>query len=733
MLTKSEATLGGQALTLENGRWAGQAGGSVTVHYGDNVILCTACMASRAREGIDFFPLSVDIEEKSYAAGRIPGSVLRREARPPDSAILAARLTDRPLRPLFPKGMANDVQIINTILATDQDTHTDVLGIVGASAALTISPIPFNGPVGAVRVGIEGDNFVTNPDRTFLEENPSLDLIVVANADGIVMLEAGAIEVADDRIADAIEYGFREAQITIELQHDLQRKVGQDKIEPIIRKYPDELLNLVADRVRDDVRAAVRITDSAEHSACRDSIQASVVEALAGEEHSERDLKSALSDVFKAETRRAILEDGHRPDGRAIDELRDLSADVGVLPRVHGTGLFQRGQTQCLSVATLGSGRQEQRIGLDNFGIQEPKRFLHHYNMPPFASGEAYPLRGPRRREIGHGHLAERALRAVLPSQDDFPYAIRVVSEILSSNGSTSMAATTASSLALMDAGVPLAGAVTGISIGAIIESDDRYAILTDIQGAEDHFGDMDFKVAGTAKGVTAIQLDIKVSHIGMNIVRDTIVRARETRLKILETTNAALGSGRENVGEFAPKVFSHSIDPGKIGEIIGPGGKIIRRMQTETETEIDVTEDGTVTVMGQSLEGAQRAVQMIKDITGDIEIGRVIMGQVVRIMDFGAFVEIAPGRDGLVHISQLAEHHVNRVEDIVSEGDEIMVKIVEVDDRGRINLSRRAVLEEHGVGSSRTDGSGDGGGGDRGGRSDGGGRGRPRGGRDRR
>ncbi len=733
MLTNSEATLGGQTLTLENGRLAGQAGGSVTVRYGDNVILCTACMASRAREGIDFFPLSVDIEEKSYAAGRIPGSVLRREARPPDSAILAARLTDRPLRPLFPKGMANDVQIINTILVTDRDTHTDVLGIVGASAALTISPIPFNGPVGAVRVGIEGDNFVTNPDRTFLEENPSLDLIVVANADGIVMLEAGAVEVPDDRIADAIEYGFREAQITIELQHDLQRKVGQDKVEPIIRKYPGELLSLVADRVGDDVRAAVRITDGDEHSGRRSSIQAAVIEAFAGEEHSERDLKSALSDVFKTETRRAILEDGHRPDGRAIDELRDLSADVGVLPRVHGTGLFQRGQTQCLSVATLGSGRQEQRIGLDNFGIQEPKRFLHHYNMPPFASGEAYPLRGPRRREIGHGHLAERALRAVLPSQDDFPYAIRVVSEILSSNGSTSMAATTASSLALMDAGVPLAGAVTGISIGAIIESDDRYAILTDIQGAEDHFGDMDFKVAGTAKGVTAIQLDIKVSHIGMNIVRDTIVRARETRLKILETTNAALDSGRENVGEFAPKVFSHSIDPGKIGEIIGPGGKIIRRMQTETETEIDVAEDGTVTVMGQSLEGAQRAVQMIKDITGDVEVGRVIMGQVVRIMDFGAFVEIAPGRDGLVHISQLAEHHVNRVEDIVSEGDEIMVKIVEVDDRGRINLSRRAVLEEHGVGGSRSAGPGDGGGGDRGGRSDRGGRGRPRGGLDRR
>jgi polyribonucleotide nucleotidyltransferase len=754
MLSSVEATLGGRTLRLEHGRWAGQAGGSVTVHNGDNVILCTACMAGRAREGIDFFPLSVDIEEKSYAAGRIPGSVLRREARPPDSAILAARLTDRPLRPLFPRGMANDVQIINTILSTDQDTHTDVLGIVGASAALTISPIPFAGPIGAVRVGIEGDNFVTNPDRTFLEENPALDLIVVANSDGIVMLEAGAMEVDDDRIGDAIEYGFREAQITIQLQLDLQKQVGQDKIEPIIRKYPDELLGVVTGRARDDVRAAVMLTDSDEHSAKRDSIQASVVEAVAGDKYSEKDVKAALSDVFKAETRRAILEDGHRPDGRAADELRELSAEVGVLPRVHGTGLFQRGQTQCLSVVTLGSGRQEQRIGLDNFGIQEPKRFIHHYNMPPFASGEAYPMRGPRRREIGHGHLAERALRAVLPSQEDFPYALRVVSEILSSNGSTSMAATTASSLALMDAGVPLAGAVTGISIGAIIESDDKYVILTDIQGAEDHFGDMDFKVAGTAKGVTAIQLDIKISHISMKLVRDTIVRARETRLKILEVTNAAISSSRENVGEFAPKVFTHNIDPGKIGEIIGPGGKIIRRMQAETETEIDVSEEGLVTVMGPSLEGAQRAVQMIKDITGDVEIGRTVMGHVVRIMDFGAFVEIAPGRDGLVHISQLAEHRVNRVEDIVSEGDEIMVKIMEVDDRGRINLSRRAVLEERGAGGDGGGGGSDGpgdrrppagdrrpppGGGD-GGRRDegpggdrGGRRPRPRGGRDRR
>ena len=736
MLANAEATLGGRTLRLEHGRWAGQAGGSVTVHDGHNVILCTACMADRPREGVDFFPLTVDVEEKSYAAGRIPGSVLRREARPPDSAILAARLTDRPLRPLFPEGMANDVQIIITILSTDQDTHTDVLGIVGASAALTISSIPFNGPIGAVRVGIEGDGFVTNPDRTFLEENPSLDLIVVANSDGVVMLEAAAVEVPDDRIADAIEYGFREAQTTIQLQLDLQRQVGQEKVVPIIRKYPDELLGVVADRVRDDVHAAVMLTDSDEHSFRRDAIRATVIEALAGDKYSEGDIKSALSDVFKAETRRAILEDGHRPDGRAADELRELSAEVGVLPRVHGTGLFQRGQTQCLSVVTLGSGRQEQRIGLDNFGIQEPKRFIHHYNMPPFASGEAYPLRGPRRREIGHGHLAERALRAVLPSQEDFPYALRVVSEILSSNGSTSMAATTASSLALMDAGVPLAGAVTGISVGAIIESDDRYVILTDIQGAEDHFGDMDFKVAGTAKGVTAIQLDIKVSHISMNVVRDTIVRARETRLKILEVTNAAISSPRENVGEFAPKVFTHSIDLGKIGEIIGPGGKIIRRIQTETETEIDVSEEGLVTVMGPSLEGAQRAVQMIKDITGDVEIGRTIMGHVVRIMDFGAFVEIAPGRDGLVHISQLAEHHVNRVEDIVSEGDEIMVKIMEVDDRGRINLSRRAVLEEHGVGDSRSDGPGGGDSGRRGGRGgDRGGRGRPRprGDRDRR
>ncbi len=693
MIFDVQRSLAGLSLKLETGRWAQQAHGAVTVTYGDTVILCTATMSDKPREGIDFFPLSVDLEEKTYAAGNIPGSFLRRESRPPDTAILASRLTDRPLRPLFPKGMVNDVQVINTLLSSDKENREDVLGIVGASAALTISRIPFGGPVGAVRVGYDGEQFVINPTRTFQTENPALDLVVVASREGVVMLEAGAAELSEAKMIEAIELGFAEIQPLIDMQEELRSLCGVEKAGYEKRLTPTEAKDDVASRFGEEIRAAALMTDRAERSTRLDDIKRRARESLDGT-HSDGDVGDAFNDVVKQATREAILRHSRRPDGRGADELRSLSGEVGVLPRPHGTAVFQRGETQCLSIITLGSGRDEQRVGLDNLGLEPPKRFYHHYNMPPFASGEAYPLRGPRRREIGHGMLAERAILPVMPSQEDFPYTVRAVSEILSSNGSTSMAATTATSLALMDAGVPLSRPVTGISIGMVMDSPTDYVLLSDIQGAEDHFGDMDFKVAGTSAGVTAIQLDIKVTYLPLTVVRETIERAKSVRLRILDVMSQVIPGPRPEVSLHAPKMLTHSISPEDIGQIIGPGGRVIRRIEEETGAEINVEEDGAITVSGENSESASRALQMIKDITGEPEIGRTIMGKVVRIMDFGAFVEIAPGRDGLVHISELAEEHVNRVEDMLSVDDEIMVKIIEVDNLGRINLSRKAVLQ---------------------------------------
>ena len=693
MIFDVQRSLAGHSLKLETGRWAQQADGAIVVTHGDTVVLCTATMSNKPREGIDFFPLSVDLEEKTYAAGKIPGSFLRRESRPPDSAILAARLTDRPLRPLFPKGMANDVQIINTLLSSDKENQEDVLGIVGASAALTISRIPFGGPIGAVRVGYDGDRFVVNPTRSFQIEHPLLDLIIVGTRDGVVMLEAGAAEMSESKIIEAIEFGFAEIQPLIEMQDELRSRCGAEKAAYEQRSIPAPVKEDLAARFGDEIRSTVLLTDSDERSRRLDDLKQRAAEGLAGV-HSDGDISGAFGEVVEGVTREAILKQSHRPDGRGLDELRPLSGDVGVLPRPHGTAVFKRGDTQCLSVVTLGSGRDEQRIGLDNLGLEPPKRFYHHYNMPPFASGEAYPLRGPRRREIGHGMLAERAIAPVIPSQEEFPYTIRAVSEILSSNGSTSMAATTATSLALMDAGVPISRPVTGISIGMVMDGPSDYVLLADIQGAEDHFGDMDFKVAGTDEGVTAIQLDIKVQNLPMAVVREAVELGRSVRLRILEMMREVIPGPRAEVSLYAPKMLTHKIDASDIGQIIGPGGRVIRRIEEETGAQINIDEDGTITVAGENTEGAGRALQMIKDITGEPEIGRAVMGKVVRIMDFGAFVEIAPGRDGLVHISELAEEHVNRVEDIVSVGDDVMVKIIEVDDLGRVNLSRKAVLQ---------------------------------------
>ena len=690
---KLETKLGGEVLHLENGHLALQADGAILVSYGDLRLLCTVCMKDSPREGLDFFPLSCDFEEKAYSVGHIPGSVLRREGRPPDSATLTARLTDRPLRPLFPYGMRNDVQVINTLLASDKDNEADVLGIVGASTALHISRIPFNGPVGAVRVGYDGEDFVVNPTRTFVAENPALDLIVASTAKGVVMIEAGAAQLPEDTIEAAIEFGHEHNLQLIALQEEMRQLCGVEKAEPIIAGVYEGAEAAVVAEVGSDLAEAVRITTEPERGEAVAAARAAAESALADSDFAPEAVAAGFGSALKAATRAAILDDQLRPDGRAPGQLRELSAEVGVLPRVHGTGLFQRGLTQCLNVVTLGNARSVQRIGLDNLDWEESKRYMHHYYMPPFASGEAYPLRGPRRREIGHGYLAERAITPVLPDESEFPYVIRTVSEILSSNGSTSMAATTASALALMDAGVPLKAPVTGISIGLISDGNGRHEILTDIQGAEDHFGDMDFKVAGSAEGVTAIQLDIKLDHIPLSIIGPVLARGREARMEIFEVMQAAIDQPRDSVNTWAPKIEIHKIDPAKIGEVIGPGGKVIRKLEELTGASIDIAEDGTLTVAAPDRDQAEKTIAMIRDIIGDIELGRVVSGPVERILPFGAFIEFAPGKQGMIHISELADYRVEEVEDEVSVGDVIEAKVIEIDDLGRINLSRKAVL----------------------------------------
>lgn len=690
---KIETQFGDRRLTFEIGRLAPQAHGAVVVSYGDTVVLGTVVMSKPFREGLDFFPLSVDYEERSYSIGKIPGSVFRREGRPPLAGILASRLTDRPLRPLFPEGMRSEVQIILTVLAHDRAVETDVIGTIAASAALMISGIPFEGPVAAVRVGITDGEFSLNPT---IQENAEgeLDLVVAGTRDGVVMLEAGASEIDDDKMIQAIGWGQEQLQAAIDLQLELRDLVKPEPREAIMELPDPAIAPAIEERFGDGIAEAMRITDRSERSERMHSIQDEAVEVFA-EQYEAGDVGVAMHDLEGAYARRAIVIDNVRPDGRAEDEIRSLSADVGVLPRVHGTGLFQRGETQVLSVVTLGTMRDQQKIGLSDLEeLVEPKRYMHHYNMPPFASGEARRLGGPRRREIGHGVLAERALLPVVPPVEEFPYAIRVVSEVLSSNGSTSQGSVCGSSLALLDAGVPLRAPVAGISIGLVTADDGSVKVLTDIQGAEDHFGDMDFKVAGTERGITAIQLDIKVKHLTAEIIETAIRRGRDARTKILEVMNGAISEPRGDVGEFAPKIVKTQIDPEKIGAIIGPGGRTIRRLEADTGASIDIQEDGTIMVGAPSRDGSDQALQMIKDMTGEVDAGRTMLGKVTRIFGFGVMVEFLPGREGLVPRHEIAEEPPNMIEDVVNVGDDIMVMVIETDDQGRVNLSRRAVLQ---------------------------------------
>jgi len=682
--------LAGRPLTIETGKMAKQANGAVLVRYGDTAVLVTATCSAEPREGIDFFPLTVDVEERLYAVGRIPGNWHRREGRPPTKAILAARLTDRPIRPLFPKGFRNDVQVISTILSVDHDNAPEICSLVGASAALSISDIPFNGPIGAVIVGLVDGRFVINPTREEAEKS-ELHLVVAGTKDAILMVEAGAKEVPEETILDAIFYGHDFIRQLTDFQEKIVAEVGKPKRQLPLYEIEEELRQAVEERAETALRAALSIGEKLAREEAIANLEKEVQAALAEQwPEREKDIATVLKDLLKREVRRMILEEGIRPDGRRPNEIRPISVEVGLLPRTHGSGLFTRGQTQVLSVATLGAVGDVQP--LDDVGYEEFKRYMHHYNFPPFSVGEVRPLRGAGRREIGHGALAERALEPVLPSEADFPYTIRVVSEVLESNGSTSMASVCGSSLALMDAGVPIKAPVGGVAMG-LVEEGGRFAVLTDIQGLEDALGDMDFKVAGTREGVTALQMDIKIGGVNRDILSTALKQAREGRLFILDKMAEVLPAPRKELSPYAPRILVTQIDPEKIRDIIGPGGKTINKIITETNTKIDVEQDGRVFIAASDLESGQKALSIIESLTRDPEVGSIYLGKVVRIVNFGAFVEFLPGKEGLVHISQLADERVGKVEDVVKVGDEILVKVTEIDDRGRINLSHKEAV----------------------------------------
>ena len=685
-----QTEIGGRVLSIETGKFAGQANGAVTVSYGETVVLVTACMGRNPRPDVDFLPLTVDYEERLYAAGKIPGSFFRREGRPGEEAILAARLTDRPLRPLFPKGLRHDVQIVVTVLSADQENEPEILSIIGASAALGISDIPFDGPVGATRVGYIDGEFILNPTFSQLTES-ALDLVVAGTKEAVVMIEAGAREVPEEIILEAVKFGQEANQEVIRLQEDFIQTCGKLKRQIQVEELPPELEAKVEEWLQNRFPQGV-LQDGFNREEAWEAVREELLEEF-GSDFSEQQLASVFESCLRKEVRKNILEKGRRPSGRGLADIRPISCEVGTLPRTHGSGLFTRGKTQVLTITTLGSPREEQII--DSISREEYKRFMHHYNFPPFSTGETRRMSGPGRREIGHGALAERALLPVIPDESEFPYTIRLVSEVLSSNGSTSMASVCGGSLSLMDAGVPIKAPVAGIAMGLVTGEDGRYAILSDIEGVEDHFGDMDFKVAGTEKGVTAIQMDLKIRGIGFDIIKDALKQAREGRLFILSRMKETISESRPQLSKYAPKITKITIDPDKIRQVIGPGGRTIRAITEETKTTIEIDNDGTILIGSTDEEATKRAIQIIEDLTQEVEVGGLYTGRVTRITDFGAFVEIFPGKEGLVHISELADYHVSRVEDVVKPGDEIMVAVIGIDPLGRIKLSRKAVFEK--------------------------------------
>lgn len=711
---RKSITFHGRELVLETGKLARQASGAVLVSFGDTMVLATATASAEPREGIDFFPLTVDYEERLYAAGKIPGGFIKREGRPSEKAILSGRLIDRPIRPLFPKGYHNDVQVVTTVLSVDQDNPPDIVAMIGASAALSISHIPFMGPIGAVRVGLVDQQFIVNPNLSQSEQS-KINLVVAGTKEAIMMVEAGAFEVPEDIMLDAIITGqqelvklvefiesFRAEALAMGLAREktaLQVAAPESEIQEVIRNF---VYSPLEQAIKECAQDKLRKQDREQKM---DTIKSQLAVQFLESNPALLEENPAIAKWFnellgkteKEIVRKLILHERVRVDGRELEQIRPITCEVGLLPRTHGSGLFTRGETQVLTVTTLGPVGDEQI--LDGLGVEESKRYMHHYNFPPYSVGEARPFRGPGRREIGHGALAERALEPMLPSEEDFPYTIRLVSEVIGSNGSTSMGSVCGSTLSLMDAGVPIKAPVAGVAMG-LVKEEDSVAILTDIQGLEDALGDMDFKVAGTKQGITALQMDIKISGIDREILQKALEQARQGRLHILGKMLEAITEPRPNLSPYAPRIIRTVIDPEKIRDIIGPGGKIIKKIIEETGVEIDIEDDGRVYIAANDGEAGEKAIRIIEAITKEVEVGKVYVGKVTRTTDFGAFVEIIPGvlgmpgKEGLVHISQLAEERTAKVEDVVKEGDDILVKAIGYDQQGRLKLSRKEALK---------------------------------------
>ncbi|OCT13770.1 polyribonucleotide nucleotidyltransferase [Paenibacillus pectinilyticus] len=692
METRVQMELGGKPFILETGRLAKQANAAVTVRYGDTVVLSTVTASSGPKD-LDFFPLTVNYEERLYAVGKIPGGFIKREGRPSEKAILSSRLTDRPIRPLFPEGFRNDVQIVSIVMSVDQDCPPEMAAMIGTSAALAISDVPFNGPVGGVIVGRVDGQFVINPTGEVADKS-DIHLTVAGTKDAIMMVEAGAKEVSEEAVLEAIMFGHDEIRKIVALIEELVAQVGKPKMEVKLHAVDAEVNSAVREYAQARLVDAIKIPEKHARQEAIDAVNADAVEhftalyvetpGLLG------DVKETLYDIVKEEVRRLITHDKVRPDGRKPEEIRPIDCDINLLPRTHGSGLFTRGQTQALSICTLGALGDVQI--LDGLDLTETKRFMHHYNFPPFSVGEARPLRPPGRREIGHGALGERALEPIIPNEVEFPYTIRLVSEVLESNGSTSQASICASTLALMDAGVPIKAPVAGIAMG-LIKDGDHFSILSDIQGMEDHLGDMDFKVAGTAEGITALQMDIKIDGIDRSILQQSLQQAKEGRLHILGKMVSRISTPNKSLSQYAPKILTMNINPDKIRDVIGAGGKIINKIIEETGVKIDIEQDGRVFIASSNQEMNEKARSIIEGIVREVIVGETYLGTVKRVEKFGAFVEILPGKEGLVHISQISTERVAKVEDVVNVGDQITVKVTEIDQQGRVNLSRKATL----------------------------------------
>lgn len=685
--------LAGRELSVSIGKYAEQANGACFVRYGDTVLLVTATSSKTPREGIDFFPLSVEYEEKYYAAGKIPGGFIKREGRPSEHAILTARLIDRPLRPLFPEGYRNDVQIIASLLSNDPTCSSQVAAMIGSSIALSISDIPFNGPIAAVQMGYINSEYVVNPSADELEKS-DLNLTVAGTHEAIMMVESGSNELSEDVVLEAILKAHDEIKKITEFISKIAREVGKEKQEYTVFEVKKEIEEKINSNYREAMIQAMNHPDKMERLKQSSELIDRIKDEMGEEFPDDRaSISAAIDQLQYNEVRRQILVDGIRPDLRAFDEIRPLSAEVGILPRTHGSGLFKRGQTQVLSVATLGVSDDAQVI--DGMLDEYEKKYIHHYNFPPYSVGDTRPLRSPGRREIGHGALAERALIPVLPSEEEFPYTIRVVSEVLSSNGSSSQASVCGSTLALMDAGVPIKKPVAGIAMGLISGDDGKKVILTDIQGLEDHLGDMDFKVAGTRDGITALQMDIKISGIDRSVLEKALAQAKVARMQILDVIHGAIAEPRKEISKYAPRLIQMSIHPDKIREVIGPGGKVINQIIAETGVKIDIEDDGSVIIASVDSEMGEKAKSIIENIIKDVEVGEVYEGTVTKIMKFGAFVDVLNGKEGLLHISQIDNKRINVVEDVLKTGDKVTVKVIGIDNDGKIDLSRKVLLKD--------------------------------------